>query len=146
MTVHYFDPSAWIKRHFEEVGSEAVNALFRTPVEAACCRLGLVEMIATIARKSWRESLDKGIVGTLLDNVRADFSAFRVIPVDELCIGAATELVIRHRLRTMDAVHLACALTLRPHGDPVVVSADSELLAAAANEGLSTLNPMDLVK
>jgi len=40
MTVHYFDPSAWIKRHFQEVGSEEVNDPFRKTESAACCRLG----------------------------------------------------------------------------------------------------------
>ena len=51
MTGHYIDPSAWVKRHFREAGSEAVNALFRIPVDGACCSIGLVEMLATVARK-----------------------------------------------------------------------------------------------
>ena len=57
MKIHYFDPSAWIKRHFQETGSEAITELFRTPLTAACCRLGLVEMIATVSRKCHQESL-----------------------------------------------------------------------------------------
>lgn len=41
----------------------------------------------------------------------------------------------------MDALHLACALSLRPADDVIVVSADAELLAAAGREGLAALNP-----
>jgi hypothetical protein len=59
MTIHYMDPSAWIKRHFQEAGSDSVNALFRLRFEPACCRLGLIEMLATVARKSLQVSLDQ---------------------------------------------------------------------------------------
>ena len=141
MTLHYFDPSAWVKRHFQEPGSDVVNALFRADVEAACCRLGLVEMIATIVRKGHGESLDPSVVDTLVGNTGADFEAFRVIPVDEPCIVEATHLLMRHRLRTMDAIHLAAALSLRAFGETVMVSADAELLAASVSEGLAILNP-----
>ena len=141
MTFHYFDPGAWIKRHFKEEGSEVVNALFRTELKAACCRLGIVEMVATIARKSHQESLDKSAVDALLDNVEADFQGFSVVTVDEQRIAAATELALRHRLRTMDALHLACALSLGPPDQTMMVSADLELLAAAEREGLPIFNP-----
>ena len=144
MSIHYFDPSAWIKRHFQEAGSEAVNDLFRTTTKAACCRLGLVEMTATIVRKSYGESLTKSIVETLLDNVNADFAAFVPVAADEPLIVVATELTKRHRLRTMDAIHLASALSLGP--DTIMVSADKELLAASEKEGLATVNPNSVVQ
>ena len=141
MTIHYFDPSAWVKRHFQELGSEAVSALFRANVSAACCRLGLLEMIATIARKGHGESLEAEVVDSLVANVSADFAAFRNIPVDEPLLVKAADLTLHHRLRTMDAIHLAAALSLQGSGEVVMISADAELLAAAVNEGLSTLNP-----
>ena len=53
MTIHYMDPSAWVKRHFQETGSDAVRALLAIPVRAAC--LGVVEMLATVARKCAQE-------------------------------------------------------------------------------------------
>lgn len=144
MTHHYFDPSAWIKRHFQEPGSETVSALFRAAEAggaAACCRLGLIEMVATIARKAHGEALDTTTVNTLLENVRADFAAFLVVPIDEPRIAHATDLALRYRLRTMDAIHLACAISLQPAGETVMVSADMELLAAAEQAGLTTMNP-----
>jgi uncharacterized protein len=141
MTIHYFDPSAWVKRHFQEAGSEEVIALFRAQVAAACCRLGVVEMIATVARKSSEVPIAGPALDAILDNIRADFAAFRVVPVDEPLIVAATELALRHRLRTMDALHLASALSLRTAGEVVMVSADAELLAAAAKERLGTISP-----
>lgn len=142
MTLHYLDPSAWVKRHFHEQGSQAITDLFHTgSFQPACCRLGLVEMIATVARKSHRDTIDDSTTKTLLDNIRADFSAFQIVAADEERIVSAAALALRHHLRTMDALHLACALWLRAAGELVLVSADAELLAAANHEGLSTFNP-----
>ena len=144
MIVHYVDPSAWIKRHFQEPGSDAVGELFRTAASVACCRLGLVEMIATIARKSRAESLDISVTQELLHNVRADFAAFDVSAVNEALIESATGLAMTHGLRTMDAIHLAAALShKRATSTVILVSSDLELLAAANAEGLATLNPAD---
>ena len=70
-----------------------------------------------------------------------DFVQFIVIPTEEAHLIAAAELAVRHRLRTMDALHLACALHLRALDETIMVSADFELLAPAAQENLPTLNP-----
>jgi len=130
MTIHYFDPSVWVKRYFQERGSEAVNDLFRSGVEAACCRLGVLEMVATVARKSRAAALDPAVTQTLLSNVHDDFAGFRVIAVDDQRTAAA-----------MDALHLACALSLRPAAEVVLATADLELLTAASQQGLATFNP-----
>lgn len=57
----------------------------------------------------------------------------------------ARQLVQRHVLRTLDAIHLACALDAgRSLGvAPIFVTADKHLLAAAAGEGLPTDNPLN---
>lgn len=141
MTVHYFDPSAWVQRHFQEAGSGAVNALFLAPVDAACCRLGVVEMVATVARKCSQASIQGPVVEAIIENVRADFAAFRIVEVDEPRIVVAADLAILYRLRAMDALHVTCAISPRPLGEVVMVSADLELLAAAARAGLAALNP-----
>ena len=141
MIVHYVDPSAWVKRHFQETGSEAMNALFRTSINAACSRVGIIEMVATVARKSAQDSLTSAQTSGVLDNIRADFAAFRVVLFDEPIASTAEVFAVRHRLRTMDALHLSSALSLQPLGEIIMVSADSELLAASAREGLTTMNP-----
>ena len=143
MTLHYLDPSAWIKRHFHEPGSEAIGDLFRTINTAACCRLGLVEMLATIIRKSRAVSLESSVTQQLIRNVKADFAVFDVAAVDEAMIEQATDLALKHGLRTMDAIHLAAALSHARSVDTIIlVSSDLELLTAAEREGLATINPV----
>jgi uncharacterized protein len=141
MSIHYFDPSGWIKRHFREVGSGAVNLLFQNGVDDACCELGLIEMAATIVRKGQGNSLPQAVMLTLWGNVQADFAAFRVISMEAGLVNAAIDLAQRRRLRAMDSIHLACALSLRSVDEVIIVSADMELLDAAIAEGLRTLNP-----
>lgn len=109
MNIHYMDPSAWVKRHFHEAGSDAMNALFRLPVTAACSALGIVEMIATVARKCGQQSVATSVGQGIVDNIRADAKAFRITPVDESRLLVAEELAMHHQLRGMDAIHLASA-------------------------------------
>jgi predicted nucleic acid-binding protein len=141
MKTHYVDPSAWVKRHFEEAGTEAVNRLFRGPISAACCGLGLLEMVATVARKAAQASIGPDVTTQVIGNIRNDHAAFRIVRIDEPLIELACELARKHRLRSMDALHLAAALSLGAPTGVVMVSADAELLASAAAEGLATFNP-----
>jgi uncharacterized protein len=141
MNVCYVDPSAWIKRHFQERGSESVNALFSSGIHAACCNIGLLEMIATVARKGHAESLSDEVLNVLIEHIRDDFSLFVQVALDSALIDAATVLARRHRLRTVDAIHLASALSLVPANSVSIVSADAELLSAARAENIPTINP-----
>jgi len=50
------------------------------------------------------------------------------------------ELILKHHLRTLDALHLAVLLTLRDLG-PILICSDQRLLDAAHGEQLPVLNP-----
>lgn len=60
-----------------------------------------------------------------------------VIEVSASLALAAGELAERHGLRGYDAVHLAAAVTVAAD---VIVSADSDLLVAAATERLAVID------
>lgn len=51
MRVDYLDASAWVKRYYQETGTEATQALFVEGAVLACASLGIVEVLATLARK-----------------------------------------------------------------------------------------------
>ncbi len=59
----------------------------------------------------------------------------------EVALPAARGLVLRHQLRTLDAVHLAVALTtavdLAPDGEVCLVTRDHGQAAAAVEVGLA---------
>ena len=57
---------------------------------------------------------------------------------DQIRLGQ--QLILRHHLRTLDALHLAMVLSIQEL-NPVLVSADARLLQAAEREGLTLFNP-----
>jgi predicted nucleic acid-binding protein len=51
MIFYYLDSSAWVKRYYQESGTTWVQSLFEHNQVLACASLGLVEVMATLARK-----------------------------------------------------------------------------------------------
>ncbi len=83
-----------------------------------------------------------------ITEINADFLRdFLLIEVSLSRVQEAMVLAERHGLRGYDAVQLACALFLRDQGrlsgqvDPVFITADRELTAAARAEGLAVDDP-----
>jgi len=75
--------------------------------------------------------------------VRFDVSSKPVIELDNRVLAMARRLLIRHPLRTLNAIHLAGALEAKRllSIQPTFISADTRLLTAAAAEGLPTDDP-----
>jgi predicted nucleic acid-binding protein len=61
-----------------------------------------------------------------------------VIEVDQQLVEDAAGLVFRHKLRSLEALHLAAALVL-PREDLTFVVWDRRLHAAAGAEGLAVM-------
>ena len=66
------------------------------------------------------------------------------VSVDKGVLSRAHDLVFRHSLRTLDAIQLASALDGTANlAEPFTfVSADTDLLSAAASEGFAVDNPL----
>jgi predicted nucleic acid-binding protein len=143
MTAHYLDPSAWVKRYFSESGSDVVTSVFGITELACCSTIGVIEILATIARKGRFERIDSDVLNAISAQAKADFQAFEQIEPTETILQSAAGLAFDLGLRAGDAIHLASALAMAAHDDTdlVMVSADTELLAAAQAKGLRTLNP-----
>ena len=145
----YFDSSALVKRYLGETGSSWVQTWCDDPVNAvAVAEIGLVEIAAAFGGKL----RGAHITAVQYNNARADLatdaqSEYTLVTVNRTVVDEAIELTARHRLRGYDAVHLACALILNralvAHSllPLIFVSADDDLLKAAAGEGLPTDNP-----
>jgi hypothetical protein len=146
LTTLFVDTSALAKRYVVETGSAWVRSwiLPRAGNTIVISRLATVEMIAMLARKQ-REG--KAPPADIL-RVRNDFLAqvrnqYTVIELENQVLSRARSLLIKHPIRSLDAIQLASALhssrilTTRP----TFVSADTRLLATAAVEGLTTDDP-----
>jgi predicted nucleic acid-binding protein len=93
------------------------------------CRIGLVETERAVALGGGPEQI-------LI--VREGWASADFIEVDEGLADHAVTLAVEHRLRALDALHLAAALTL-VEDNPVFATWDRRLHEAARAEGLATL-------
>ena len=145
----YLDSSALVKRYLVETGTPWVQAWCDDPAQTvAVAEIGLVEIAAAFAGKL------RGayITPTQYHSARTDLTTdaqneYALVTINRAVVDEAIQLTARHRLRGYDAVHLACALILnralviRLLPPLVLVSADDDLLKAAAAEGIATENP-----
>src|SRR6266568_5448339 len=147
----YVDTSALVKRYVAEVGSAWVRRLLAHPAQYVIytAALSQVEVISALQRRVRDGSLAEAQAQRLAHRVTVHFAQrYQVVAltqgiVDQACVGLQT-----HPLRAADAIHLACALTIRRITQeqglppPSFVVADTALLTAATAEGLTVDNPL----
>lgn len=126
----FLDTSALVKRYALESGSDAVlrfmeddsewaaSSLARTEAEVTLCHLGSQGRNGSPVRRRLREDWDR----------------FVAVPVDTACLSKAAEVGCEHRIRTLDAIHLAAALRLP--GQITFLSFDRRQSAVAEVLGL----------
>ena len=148
---HYFlDSSALIKRYIEEPGTFWIrritaSALKHDIVIAPITRVEVVSGIMRLMREGALEKSAAQLIRLLVDD-HADFD-YLEIALTRGIIELAEDLLERYSLRAYDAIQLASALAGDAHitGESPLrlefVSADARLLAAAASEGLTTIDP-----
>lgn len=146
MSVYYLDTSAWVKRYYQEPGSAWLAALLAGPVDVSCATLGLVELIATLARKTRAGESDAEAMQRAIDRIERSWPDFFRVHLISDVLSIATEAAMTWALRGADAVHLASAIFIRrklePYGASVAfVTSDQELRKAAAGERFETIDP-----
>jgi uncharacterized protein len=125
----YLDASALVKRYIEEEGSTTLVEAMDGARAASMCRIGFVETVRAVALGGDKRDVTK---------VKAEWPLLDIVDVDQALAERAAELAVSHRLRSLDALHLAAALTL-PDGDVTFATWDGCLHRAARQEGLRTL-------
>jgi len=150
VSVYFLDTSAAVKRYVQETGTTWIKNL--TDPAAGhffyVARITDVEMTAAIARRRRLGSLSISDAGAALNRFAQDFAQqYRITELTIPLLRRAAQLADRHVLRAYDAVQLAAAVDLNAQwiaagiGIITLVSADQELNAAAAAEGLPIEDP-----
>jgi predicted nucleic acid-binding protein len=127
VTTAYADASALVKLVIAEPGSVAMHAFVATFDEVVTSQVGIIESRRAAVRRS-------GSVG-LLDSVLAAVGAVEL----DAAIAATAAILEPSNLRTLDAIHLATALSLY-HVD-AFVTYDTRLAEAARAVGLTVAAP-----
>lgn len=146
MSLLYADTSALVRAYFvDEPEHEELRALLidgREPVVTS--EVSRVEFASAVTAAARGGRLVQARV--VLDRFDADcgesgpLTLLRLDP--ESVLALAYRLVVDHRLRTLDAIHLAVALTdavdLAAEEQVTVVTRDADQAAAVRAEGLAT--------
>ena len=155
MDYYYFDASVLVKAYVWEVGTEDVRqVLYDARAQLArarviTSRIVHAEATSAVSRREAAGELTPAEATRLEARLRGDFTGpvlpYVVLDSGRALIHHAADLTRRHRLRALDAIHLASALAARfttPAGVTFHFgSADRRLNTAAANEGLTIFDP-----
>jgi predicted nucleic acid-binding protein len=150
VALYFLDTSATVKRYVQEIGTPWIVNLANPAAGhfLYVARITEVEMTAAIARRRRMGSLSLAQAGDALNRFAQDFvQEYRITEITIPILRQASQLADKHVLRAYDAVQLAAAVDLNAQwvaaGIRIVtlVSADQELNAAAASEGLPVEDP-----
>ncbi len=142
----FVDTSSLAKRYLNETGSRWVLSWIEPPTEniIIVSELTQVEIYSIFARRQREQTLNAANAVIL----QTDFlfhaqKEYLVVPIDTDILIQARQLLIKHPLRTLDAIQLSCAMqAVALLGSPITfISSDKNLLAAAVAEGFVTDDP-----
>lgn len=125
----YLDSSALVKRYVVEAGSDDVVKAMDEADTWSSCRLAFVETVRAVGLRAGRRGTRK---------VKGDWWNVNVVEIDRRLSERAAELALSAGLRTLDAMHLAAALSLSADR-PIFATWDARLHRAAREHGLRTL-------
>ena len=127
-----------VKRYVLEAGSATVRQQLKTG-RIATSRLSVVEIASALARREREGTFTPTERNRAVTRLNADLAAFILVELTPELSADAQSLVLRHVLRSGDAVQLASCLYLqRAAGQQLQFAAfDHRLNQAARAEGLS---------
>jgi uncharacterized protein len=132
----FLDSSGLAKRYIRESGSEAVERVLAEAAEAAVSVIGPPEIVSALCRLKRQKLLTEGQYGGAKNALFADIEDMPIVNLTLPVLRTAIGLLEEHSLRTMDALHVACALEWQAD---LFVSADRRQLEAAEASGLHVL-------
>jgi predicted nucleic acid-binding protein len=133
----FFDSSGLAKRYIKERGSDKVERALEEASEAAISLICPPEILSALSRLGRQGSISASRYKLAKNALYADIEDMAICAITVPVVHKAIDLVERFPLRTLDALHVACALDWQAD---LFVSSDRRQLAAAAGSGLSTLS------
>ncbi len=133
----FLDTSAFAKRYVAEQGSAKVMALCQKADNLVVSVICLPELISTLSRLVREKKLARADYRKLKGDTMADLADVDICHITSDILVSVVSLLESHPLRAMDALHVACALAVKPD---IFVSADRRQLSAARKAGLKTVD------
>jgi len=129
----FFDTSSFVKRFVDEVGSNEVEQVTENASEIGLSIICFTEVISALNRKLRKDVISDETYQELKGNVLEDIQDADIINLTPSVLERTTELLESNILRSLDAIHIACALEWEAD---LFVSSDERQVDAAINSGL----------
>ncbi|HMS39068.1 MAG TPA: type II toxin-antitoxin system VapC family toxin [Pyrinomonadaceae bacterium] len=150
MSVFFCDTSGLVKRYVAETGSTWLTSQI-DPANGSriyIAQITIVEVVSAITRKERGNHLSANDAATALQTFEINcLFEFSIVPFSMILVNESVSLAKKYALRGYDAVQLASALqtqikrTNAGLSPLTLLSADTDLNAAAISEGLTVDNP-----
>jgi len=131
----FLDSSAFAKRFVEETGSAEVEMLTSRATELCLSVICVPEIISALNRRLREKSLSRRDYSQAKQSLALDVRDAIIINLTADVIHASIKILETTPVRTMDALHVACALACKAE---LFASADHRQIAAARAAGLKT--------
>jgi predicted nucleic acid-binding protein len=132
----FFDTSALAKLYVREAGSEKIVEMANEKNEICASVLCLPEIFAVLNRAKRAKIINLPQYQIIKQSVLEDFKRFQVCDLSADVVSQAIVIFEEYSLKTLDALHLACAIKSRAS---VFVSADKQQTATAEKLKLTIL-------
>jgi uncharacterized protein len=127
------DSSSLAKRYVQEVGSEELESFLEDASELAFSVILVPEIISGLNRRLRERILTVADYRAVKKRLLSDVSDATVLQITPAVVSNSVRLLEGNALRTLDALHVACALEWRAD---LFVTSDRRQFIAAKNSGL----------
>jgi uncharacterized protein len=132
----FFDTSSFVKLYINESGSSKVSEFYKNADVVALSAICFPEIISTLNRLLREKSISSEEYQKIKNIVLADMKVVKICEITPEIIQRTIKCLESNRLRAMDAIHLACAISIIPD---LFISSDKRQVTAARQEGLNII-------
>jgi len=129
----FFDTSSFVKRFVKEVGSEQADDIMEKVSELGLSIICFPEIISALNRKLRSNLIAEKTYLDLKNRILEGIEDADVVNLTPDILGKTTKLLEENSLRSLDAIHIACAIEWQAE---LFVSSDKRQVNAANKSGL----------
>jgi uncharacterized protein len=106
----FLDSSAFAKRFLNESGSEEVFTKCENAEEVVLSAIAGAEVISAISRLKRQQKISMDQFLEIKKHLLTEMTFCKIVQIDENVLSKTIEYLEKLSLRTLDAIHLACAI------------------------------------
>ena len=127
----FIDTSAYAKRFVEESGSEEIDSIILQGTELGLSIICVPELLSAMNRKLREKAISRPQYSQIKSRLSEEIHDIDVIQLTDVVIKKTIMLLEKNFLRTLDAIHIACAIEWEAD---IFLTSDKRQIKAARNE------------